>query len=500
MLNPISVAFKKAKAEKRPALLTYTVAGDSSKKQSLDILKSISKNADILEVGVPHNTPVADGSQIQTSAYRAIKKGIKINDIFRIVRDFKKFDKNKPIILMGYYNMIFQYGDNNFLNKCKTSGVNGLIIVDLPWPENKDFAKKCKRKSIYFIQLLSPTTTSKRLKKIIQNSHPMNYFISMLSTTGGKLKVSPREILKNYNRIKKINPKKEIVIGFGITDKTIGKLKSADGLVVGSAICKEITRSLNSRQNHHRIKPKQRFDILFGKDNYEIFKTPIPKDDPLNWTDSKSYKDRLKSARKKTGMDCGMMVVSGVINDVKITAVASDFDFLGASMAAAEGEAFLYGIQHAIENKTPFLCVSAGGGMRMMESLISLSQMTRTTLAINELKNNNLPYLVCITDPTAGGITASYAMLGDIHIAEPGALIAFAGARVIQGTVKEELPEGFQKSEYVEKTGFVDLIVERKDLAEKIGTLLSILLKKNSVISTEQDETTENTQSLSKIA
>ena len=126
--------------------------------------------------------------------------------------------------------------------------------------------------------------------------------------------------------------------------------------------------------------------------------------------------------------------------------------------------------------------------------------MTRTTVAINELKKNNLPYLVCITDPTAGGITASYAMLGDIHIAEPGALIAFAGARVIQGTVKEELPEGFQKSEYLEKTGFVDLIVNRKDLSEKIGTLLSILLKKNSVISTEQDETTENTQSLSKIA
>ena len=249
MLNPISAAFKKAKAENRPALLTYTVAGDGSKKQSLDILKSISKNADILEVGVPHNTPVADGSQIQTSSYRAIKKGIKINDIFKIVRDFKKFDKCKPIILMGYYNMIFQYGDNNFLNKCKTSGVNGLIVVDLPWPENKDFAKKCKKKSIYFIQLLSPTTTSTRHKKIIQNSHQMNYFISMLSTTGGKLKVSPRKILKKYLKIKRISPKKDLVIGFGITEKTIGKLKSADGLVVGSEICKEITRSLNSRQN-----------------------------------------------------------------------------------------------------------------------------------------------------------------------------------------------------------------------------------------------------------
>ena len=166
MLNPISVAFKKAKAENRPALLTYTVAGDSSKKQSLDILKSISKNADILEVGVPHNTPVADGSQIQTSAYRAIKKGIKINDIFKIVRDFKKFDKNKPIILMGYYNMIFQYGDNNFLNKCKTSGVNGLIVVDLPWPENKDFAKKCKKNQFILFNFYHLQQRVKDLKKL----------------------------------------------------------------------------------------------------------------------------------------------------------------------------------------------------------------------------------------------------------------------------------------------------------------------------------------------
>ena len=249
MLNPISIAFKKAREENRPALLTYTVAGDSTKKQSLEILKSISKNADILEVGVPHNTPVADGSQIQTSAYRAIKNGIKTNDIFQIVKELKKFNKTKPVILMGYYNMIFQYGENKFLDKCKVSGVNGLIVVDLPWPENKSFAKKCKKKLIFFIQLLSPTTTNKRLNKIIKDSHQMNYFISMLSTTGGKLKVAPREILKKYKKIKMINPKKEIVIGFGITEKTIGKLKSADGLVVGSAICKEITRSLKSGQN-----------------------------------------------------------------------------------------------------------------------------------------------------------------------------------------------------------------------------------------------------------
>ena len=251
---------------------------------------------------------------------------------------------------------------------------------------------------------------------------------------------------------------------------------------------------------HMRIKPKERFDILFGKDNYEIFKTPIPKDDPLNWTDSKPYKERLKSARKKTGLDCSMVVASGSINNIKITAIASDFDFMGASIGAAEGEAFLYAAQHAIENRQPLLAVTSGGGMKMQESLISLSQMTRSTLAINEVKAAGLPYIVLLTDPTAGGITASYAMLGDIHIAEPDALIAFAGARVIAGTVKQELPEGFQRSSYLQKTGFVDLIVDRKDLASKIGTLLSILLKKNSDISAEQNETSENSQSLTRAA
>ena len=249
MINPITMAFKKAKLENRPALLTYTVAGDNTKKKSIEILKAISKNADICELGFPHNTPIADGGQIQTSAYRAIKNGIKINDIFQIVTSFKKKNKLKPLILMGYYNMIFQYGENNFLKQCKKSGVNGLIVVDLPWPENINFSIKCKKKSISFIQLLSPTTSKNRLKKIIKDSHEMIYYISMLSTTGGKLKVSPKKILQNYNKIKKIDHNKNCVIGFGITYKTISKLKTADGLVVGSAICKEITKSLNNRQN-----------------------------------------------------------------------------------------------------------------------------------------------------------------------------------------------------------------------------------------------------------
>ena len=150
---------------------------------------------------------------------------------------------------MGYFNLVYQIGENNFLNNCKSSGVDGCIIVDLPYPENKRFADKCKKKSINFIQLLSPTTPKDRMIEIIKSSHDMIYYISMLSTTGGKLKVSPNKILKNYNRIKRINPKKNLVIGFGITDKTISALKSANGLVVGSMLCKNITKSLRMRQN-----------------------------------------------------------------------------------------------------------------------------------------------------------------------------------------------------------------------------------------------------------
>ena len=150
---------------------------------------------------------------------------------------------------MGYYNMIYQYKEDKFINKCKKSKVDGLIVVDLPYPENKSFALKCKKKKINFIQLISPTTSKKRIKQILNDSHDMVYYISMLSTTGGKLKISAKKILKRYNKIKSLNKSKNIVIGFGITEKTIKSLKKADGLVVGSAICKEITSSINKKQN-----------------------------------------------------------------------------------------------------------------------------------------------------------------------------------------------------------------------------------------------------------
>ena len=243
---------------------------------------------------------------------------------------------------------------------------------------------------------------------------------------------------------------------------------------------------------HHRINPIQRFNLIFGINNYEILKTPIPKDDPLGWTDTKSYKERLKVARKKTSQDCAVIIAKGNLNGIDVTVGATNFEFIGGSSGAAETEAVIYGVQHAIDNQTPFIFWPCGGGQRMFESPIALAGMTKTTLAINELKKNNLPYVVCFTDPTAGGITASFAMLGDVQFSEPGALIAFAGRRVVQATVKEELPLDFQTAEFLLKHGFIDRIVERKNIPNEIGSLLSILLKRNSEVNSENNEQTSN--------
>ncbi len=249
MKSKIALAFQKCKREKRPALITYTVAGDNNIQNSIKIMNAISRYADILELGFPHNTPIADGGQIQSSTHRALKNGIKLNNVFQIVKKFKKNNPNKPVILMGYYNLIYQIGEKKFLINCKKSGVDGCIVVDYPFPENKNFAEKCRKKSINFIQLISPTTSKDRMRKIIRISHDMVYYISMLSTTGGKLKVSAKKILQNYNKIRRINPKKNVVIGFGITDKTIVALKSAQGLVCGSFLCKTISNSLKMGHN-----------------------------------------------------------------------------------------------------------------------------------------------------------------------------------------------------------------------------------------------------------
>ena len=230
---------------------------------------------------------------------------------------------------------------------------------------------------------------------------------------------------------------------------------------------------------HHKLSCNERFQLFFDNKEFEIIETPVPHEDPLNFVDNKKYKDRLKSARKITNQDDAVAIAKGKLNNIDVTVGAQDFRFIGGSFGAASGEAFITGVQHAIDHKTPFIFFSCSGGQRMMESSIALMQMSRTTLAVNELKKANLPYIVVLTNPTTGGVTASWGMLGDILIAEPKATIGFAGRRVIQDTVRETLPEEFQSAEYVKDHGGIDLVIERKYLSSTIGTLLNVLLKKS---------------------
>ena len=229
---------------------------------------------------------------------------------------------------------------------------------------------------------------------------------------------------------------------------------------------------------HHKLSCKERFETFFDNKEYELIETPLPKDDPLKFQDNKKYSDRLKTARKITKQDDAVSIAKGKVKNIDVIVGAQDFRFIGGSFGAASGEAFIAGVQHSIENNIPFIFFSCSGGQRMMESSIALMQMSRTVLAVNELKKKNIPYIVVLADPTTGGVTASWAMLGDILIAEPKATIGFAGRRVIQDTVRETLPEEFQTAEYVKDHGGIDLVVERKYLNPTIGTLLNVLLKK----------------------
>jgi len=229
---------------------------------------------------------------------------------------------------------------------------------------------------------------------------------------------------------------------------------------------------------HHKLTCRERFETFFDNKEFELIETPLPKEDPLHFEDKKKYTDRLKAARKLTGQNDAILIAKGKVQNIDIVVGAQDFRFIGGSFGAASGEAFIAGAQHAIENKMPYVFFSCSGGQRMMESSIALMQMSRTALAVNELKNKNIPFVVVITNPTTGGVTASWAMLGDVILAEKGSVCGFAGKRVIQDTVRETLPDEFQTAEYVRDHGFIDLVIERKYLNSTVGTLLNVLLKK----------------------
>jgi acetyl-CoA carboxylase carboxyl transferase subunit beta len=230
--------------------------------------------------------------------------------------------------------------------------------------------------------------------------------------------------------------------------------------------------------NHHlRIDATQRLKLMFDSGTWLDVALPQVETDPLKFRDEKRYVDRLKDARAKTGMQDAFKIGFGRVDDLPMTIAVQDFGFMGGSLGMAAGEAFVKGAETALDKRTPYVLFAASGGARMQEGILSLMQMPRTTVAVRRLRQAKLPYIVVLTNPTTGGVTASYAMLGDVQLAEPGALIGFAGPRVIEQTIREKLPEGFQRSEYLKEHGMVDMVVHRHDLKTTIVRLSRLLMK-----------------------
>ncbi|MGJ0452755.1 MAG: acetyl-CoA carboxylase, carboxyltransferase subunit beta [Methylocystis sp.] len=228
---------------------------------------------------------------------------------------------------------------------------------------------------------------------------------------------------------------------------------------------------------HMRCPVETRLASLFDDAECELLPTPEAPLDPLKFRDIKRYVDKLKEYRVKTGMADAVTIAFGNLEGSPVTVAIQDFEFLGGSLGMAAGEAIIAGCEHALAKRTPFVIFTASGGARMQEGMFSLMQMPRTTIAVQRLREARLPYIVVLTNPTTGGVTASYAMLGDVQIAEPGAIIGFAGARVIEQTIREKLPEGFQRAEYLRDHGMVDMVVPRQELRQTLARLCGLLTK-----------------------
>ncbi len=248
---------------------------------------------------------------------------------------------------------------------------------------------------------------------------------------------------------------------------------------------RELEQNLNvctACDHHMAISPRDRFQALFDGGIFVEVDVPKPLEDPLKFRDQKRYPDRLKAAQKSTGEQDAMLVAEGEIGRTPIVAAAQDFSFMGGSMGMYVGNAIIAAAKRAVALKRPLVLFSAAGGARMQEGILSLMQMPRSTVAVDMVKEAGLPYIVVLTHPTTGGVTASYAMLGDVQISEPGALICFAGPRVIEQTIREKLPEGFQRAEYLLDHGMLDRVTHRKDLKNELVTILRILLGKSPAV------------------
>ncbi len=258
----------------------------------------------------------------------------------------------------------------------------------------------------------------------------------------------------------------------------------ADNLWVRCPNCNQMLFSKELKDSHYvctacghhlRLYVEKRLKLLFDDEKYTMIDLPVVTEDPLKFKDIQKYSDRLKSNRKKTGCEDAIQVAQGKIGGIESVVAAMDFSFMGGSMGIAVGEGIVKAAKIALKNKLPLITVAASGGARMQEGMLSLMQMARTTAAINELKEAGIPFISILTDPTTGGVSASFAMLGDVNIAEKGCLIGFAGQRVIEQTIHEKLPEGFQRAEYLLEHGMVDMVVDREKMKPELVKVLKIL-------------------------
>lgn len=278
-------------------------------------------------------------------------------------------------------------------------------------------------------------------------------------------------------KIKKITTK-EIADNLWTKCPQCGQMLFTKELEKNNFIC-------SSCDHHLRLPLNKRFEMLFDNGDYKLITLPKLQEDPLNFKDSKKYTDRLKSYRKATGSDDAIKVAQGEIGGITCVVAAFDFSFMGGSMGTAVGEGIVKAGEMAMRGNYPLITISASGGARMQEGILSLMQMARTTAAVNMVKEKGLPFISVLTDPTTGGVSASFAMLGDIHIAEKGCVIGFAGARVIEQTIREKLPEGFQRAEYLKEHGMVDIVVRRPELKDELVKVLSILTHRKPQLSTK---------------
>ncbi|MDI9864772.1 acetyl-CoA carboxylase, carboxyltransferase subunit beta [Flectobacillus longus] len=270
----------------------------------------------------------------------------------------------------------------------------------------------------------------------------------------------------------------------GILTPTEAKREAPDGLWYQCPSCKKVMHTREHRlfawtcsscNYHEKIGSQDYFELLFDQSRYTELDAFMSSGDPLKFEDTKRYPDRIKATEKKTGLKDAVRTAHGKMNDVEVVVAAMDFSFIGGSMGSVVGEKIARGIDYALKHKIPFLMISKSGGARMMEAGFSLMQMAKTSAKLALLAEAKIPYVSLLTDPTTGGVTASYAMLGDFNISEPGALIGFAGPRVIRETIGKDLPKGFQSAEFVLEHGFLDFIVDRKDLKDKLTALFNML-------------------------